>query len=260
VTFALSDDPVLPAEPFGLPDGPVLAVRRAHGPLRPFLLVHDAGRDARDWNQVGTRLSAAGHEVAAADLRGHGASEAPGSGYDTDTCADDLATLIELLGFTGGRSPIVVGCGWGANVAASLAARRDGVAALACLDGGWMRPARSFPDVDAYRAAVVPPAASDVVRAVHESLYRGEPRAWFPLIRVPVLFGPVVTSPAADPVPADADTRAGVEEVAVTLGWSRVAWYLADGGTAPLPVAQAARVTDDLLDLALNAEPAVAGS
>ena len=79
-----------PTTASGCPPGHDL---RSGGPpatVAPFLLVHGLSSNARVWDGVARRLAAAGHEVVAVDLRGHGRSEAPADGYDTDTCADDL--------------------------------------------------------------------------------------------------------------------------------------------------------------------------
>ena len=84
----ITDDDVV------LPGGPRLALRRAAGAGRPFLLVHGLASNARLWDGVSARLAEAGHEVAAVDLRGHGRLEQTTDGYDTATAADDLAALI----------------------------------------------------------------------------------------------------------------------------------------------------------------------
>jgi lipase len=245
-----------------LTGGPALAVHGVEGPLRPFLLVHDAGADAGAWDQVAERLHAAGHQVAAVDLRGHGDSEVPSAGYDTDTCADDLATLLDLLGFTGGRSPVVAGHGWGANVALSLAARRDGVAGVCCLAGGWIRPAWRYPDFEACWAAMAPTngaaltgAALQRRRSIVRSLYLGEPRAWYPLVAVPVVLCPVVPPDGRpDPSGDGAATRTGVAEAISRLPKARVSWYY--GGSDVLS-AEPSRIADDLLSLANSSEPEI---
>ena len=138
--------------------GPRLAVRHRAGPGRPFVLVHGLASNARLWDGVAAALHAAGHETLAVDLRGHGLSDAPPAGYDTDTCADDLAALIARRGLTGGRAPVVAGQSWGGNVVLSLAARHRGsVAALACVDGGWIRLAGRFASFEDCWAALAPP-------------------------------------------------------------------------------------------------------
>jgi pimeloyl-ACP methyl ester carboxylesterase len=143
--------------------GPRLAVREfeghgGHG--HPFLLVHGLASNARLWDGVARRLAAAGHRCMAVDLRGHGRSEEPSSGYDTDTAADDLAALAPLLGLC---SPVVVGQSWGGNVVLSLAARHPGVAAaVACVDGGWLRPSDGFRTFEECWAALAPPVLDGV--------------------------------------------------------------------------------------------------
>lgn len=137
--------------------GPRLALRRADGPRRPFLLVHGLSSNARMWDGVTELLAAAGHEVVAVDLRGHGRSEVTGSGYDTTTAAADVAALIAVLGWTGGRVPVVAGQSWGGHVVLELAAQHWGVAAMALLDGGWVRLPGRFADFDEAWDALAPP-------------------------------------------------------------------------------------------------------
>ncbi len=141
-----------------------LAVRRA-GPAadapdagRPVLLVHGLASNSRLWDGVTTRLGAAGHPVVAVDQRGHGRSEQPADGYDTDTCADDLATLIGTLGWTGDRAPVVAGQSWGGNVVLSLAARHPGVAGIALVDGGWLRLGGRFATFEECWQVLAPPS------------------------------------------------------------------------------------------------------
>ncbi|MBT0767960.1 alpha/beta fold hydrolase [Kineosporia sp. J2-2] len=250
-------------------DGPALAVARIEAPLRPFLLVHGESSDSSVWAQVAERLVAAGHEIAAVDLRGHGRSETPdpaAHGYDTDTCADDLATLLDQLGYTGGRSPIVVGHGWGANVALSLAARRDGLGGVCCVDGGWTRPAWRYPSFERFWAAREPGAGATPTedddpllarrRSIARSVFLGEPRAWYPLISVPVVLCPVVPPDGvSDPDGGGTATRTGIAEALTGLPRARVSWYYGDG--TRVLATEPGRIADDLLTLAADAEPEV---
>jgi pimeloyl-ACP methyl ester carboxylesterase len=168
-------DVVLPARP-GAPTGLRLALRTTAPPTDepgavPFLLVHGLSSNSRTWDGVARELAAAGHRAVAVDQRGHGRSDAPPSGYDTLTCADDLAALItselitselittELQQGLFAVRPIVVGQSWGGNVVLALAARRpDLVAAVACVDGGWLRLADRFADEAQAWAAMAPPS------------------------------------------------------------------------------------------------------
>jgi pimeloyl-ACP methyl ester carboxylesterase len=140
-----------------LPGGPRLALRRIDGERRPVLLVHGLASNARTWDGVAARLAAAGHEVVAVDQRGHGHSEQTADGYTTPQCADDLAQLVEVLGFTGDRAPVVAGQSWGGNVVVDLVARHGGAAAIALVDGGWIRLSRRFATFDECWAALAPP-------------------------------------------------------------------------------------------------------
>jgi lipase len=239
-----------------LTGGPRLTVRQSEGPLRPFLLVHDAGADSRSWDDVAERLALSGHGVAAVDLRGHGRSERPEDGYDTDTCADDVSTLLDELGFTGGRSAVVAGHGWGANVVLSMAARRDGVAGVACVGGGWLRPAWRFASFEDYVASLSHDGElSAVRRSIARSLFEGEPRAWYPLVEVPVTLCPVLPGDGeADPGGAGAATRTGIAEASARLPRARVSWYY---GVGDVLHAEAARLSDELLALTSDVEPAV---
>lgn len=147
-----------------LPGGPRLAVRRWPGELRPFLLVHGLASNARLWDGVARRLSAAGHEVLAVDQRGHGRSEQSAEGYDTTTAAGDLAAQIHEFGWTGARAPIAAGQSWGGNVVLALAADHGVVAGLALVDGGWIHLAERFPTFDACWAALAPPRFDGLTR------------------------------------------------------------------------------------------------
>lgn len=151
MTTALRDEEVR------LPGGPRLAVRCADGDGRPFVLVHGLASNSRLWDGVGRRLAEAGHEVVAVDLRGHGRSEQVAEGYTTAQCAADLARLCGTLGLTQEREPIVAGQSWGANVVLTIAAGMGGVAALALVDGGWIRLIDRYPTFEQCWAELAPP-------------------------------------------------------------------------------------------------------
>ena len=148
---------VLSNEEVSLPGGPRLALRRAEGARRPFLLVHGLASNALLWEGVAARLADAGHEVVAVDLRGHGRSEQVADGYTTEQCAADLAAVCQQLDLVGARAPVAAGQSWGGNVVVELAARHRSVAALALVDGGWIMLAERFPTLDDCWAALAPP-------------------------------------------------------------------------------------------------------
>ncbi|MEM1333899.1 MAG: alpha/beta fold hydrolase, partial [Actinomycetota bacterium] len=103
----------------------------------PFLLTHGLASNARLWDGVAWRLAERGHRVIAVDQRGHGRSSKPDGPYDVTTCADDLALLIDSVGFE--LPPLVAGQSWGGNVVLELGFRHpDSVRLVACVDGGFI--------------------------------------------------------------------------------------------------------------------------
>ncbi|MDN5861026.1 MAG: alpha/beta hydrolase, partial [Pseudonocardia sp.] len=63
----------------------------------PVVLVHSWSLSSAMWEYQVDALLAAGYRCIAMDRRGHGRSDVPGTGYDLDTLADDLAGLLTEL-------------------------------------------------------------------------------------------------------------------------------------------------------------------
>lgn len=82
------------------------------GPL--VLLVHGYPQFWWAWRTQLPALADAGFTVAAVDLRGHGASDKPPTGYDVGTLCADLAALVRSLGHT---RAVVIGHGLGGLLA-----------------------------------------------------------------------------------------------------------------------------------------------
>ncbi|ACZ87388.1 alpha/beta fold hydrolase [Streptosporangium roseum] len=100
-------------------------------PASPVLLVHGLWCTAEGWIYQIPALSAR-HRTVAVDLRGHGRSSRPESGYELGDYADDLAALIRDLDL----APVVVlAHSMGASIATVLAVRHpDLVRALVMID------------------------------------------------------------------------------------------------------------------------------
>jgi pimeloyl-ACP methyl ester carboxylesterase len=114
-------------------DGIRLHARDWGGGGRAVVLLHGLASNARIWDGVAPRLTGAGLRVVALDLRGHGASDQPASGYDFRTLVRDLDAALAALEL---ERPVLVGHSWGANVALQRAADRPGtLAGLALVDG-----------------------------------------------------------------------------------------------------------------------------
>jgi pimeloyl-ACP methyl ester carboxylesterase/heme-degrading monooxygenase HmoA len=104
-------------------------VEGGHG--EPVLLVHGMLETWAIWSRVMPRL-ADHYRVIAPDLRGFGASEGTGAGYDKATLAADMLALLDALG--AGRVH-VVGHDFGGQIAYALAAEhRDRVATLSAIE------------------------------------------------------------------------------------------------------------------------------
>src|ERR1035438_3755396 len=67
------------------------------GAGRPVVLIHGYPLSGRAWDKQVPVLLEAGHRVITYDRRGFGKSSQPASGYDYDTFAADLDTLLEHL-------------------------------------------------------------------------------------------------------------------------------------------------------------------
>jgi non-heme chloroperoxidase len=77
-----------------------------HGAGQPVVLIHGYPLSGRGWDKQVSALLEAGYRVITYDRRGFGASSQPATGYDYDTFAADLATLLDHLDL---REAVLVG-------------------------------------------------------------------------------------------------------------------------------------------------------
>ncbi|MFC9285116.1 alpha/beta fold hydrolase [Streptomyces sp. NPDC057052] len=68
-----------------------------HGTGRPVVLIHGYPLDGHSWEKQSAALLDAGYRVITYDRRGFGRSSRPATGYDYDTFAADLHTVLETL-------------------------------------------------------------------------------------------------------------------------------------------------------------------
>ncbi|MFF5338033.1 alpha/beta fold hydrolase, partial [Streptomyces sp. NPDC013181] len=68
-----------------------------HGTGRPVVLIHGYPLDGHSWEKQAAALLDAGYRVITYDRRGFGRSSQPTTGYDYNTFAADLNTLLETL-------------------------------------------------------------------------------------------------------------------------------------------------------------------
>src|SRR5688572_13391430 len=67
-------------------------------PLPPLLLIHGLQQTAWAWAPICRRLSTRTH-LLAVDLRGHGLSDSPRTGYDLESLAYDALTVLSANGY-----------------------------------------------------------------------------------------------------------------------------------------------------------------
>lgn len=103
-----------------------------HGAGRPVVLIHGYPLNGHSWEHQSRELLAAGYRVITYDRRGFGQSSKVGSGYDYDTFAADLNSLLETLDL---RDVVLVGFSMGTGELARYVARygHERVAKLAFL-------------------------------------------------------------------------------------------------------------------------------
>jgi len=150
----------------------------ATSPGVPLLLIHGLASNARLWDGPARILTQMGHAVVAVDLRGHGLSDKPDSGYGMTDIAHDISDVLAALpGYTNdSHKPILVGQSWGGNIvvqcALQLGQQLRGVVAV---DGGTIELAQAFPEWDECARTLSPPALAGMkyerlrsyIRAAH---------------------------------------------------------------------------------------------
>ena len=134
-----------------------LSVRDHPGGSPPILALHGLASNARWWDLVAARLSPR-WRVIAPDLRGHGRSDRPETGYSFAEVVDDLRALVEAAGLD---RVIVAGHSWGAAVALWFAAALpERAIGCVCVDGGAASMREHFPTWAEAEERLRPPRTS----------------------------------------------------------------------------------------------------
>lgn len=142
--------------------GPTISVRDRAGGDPAVLALHGLASNARWWDLVGRDL-APEHRVVAPDLRGHGQSDEPASGYDFESVVGDLRQMVAEISL---GALVVVGHSWGASVGLALAAAMpELVLGAVCVDGGATDLKAYFgPSWDVAEQTMRPPDLSGITR------------------------------------------------------------------------------------------------
>jgi non-heme chloroperoxidase len=93
------------------------------GSGRPVILMHGWPLSADSWDDQAVGLADAGFRAIAYDRRGFGRSEQPWNGYDYNTLADDLASVIKE---TGATDAAIIGFSMGGGEVARYMSRHNG--------------------------------------------------------------------------------------------------------------------------------------
>src|SRR5262249_33945344 len=113
--------PVLPREDLVPLKDVTLHIVDWPGAEPPVLALHGSAQIAHSFGALAERLAPA-HRFVGIDLRGHGFSDKPPSGYDLGRHVDDVRQLIAALGL---RRPVLLGHSAGGAIAAFVAAQAD---------------------------------------------------------------------------------------------------------------------------------------
>ncbi len=154
----------------------IAATIRGSGPL--VVLVPSLGRGGADFDDLATRLAAAGFEAAAIDPRGVGASTGPMEGL---TLADYAADVVAVARALSPKPAVLVGHAFGNRVARATAAADPGaVSALVLLAAGG----QVAPTADASKALRdvfdVSLSSGDHLAAVQKAFFApgNDPSVW----------------------------------------------------------------------------------
>ena len=101
------------------------------GDGEPLLALHGLASSAH-WYDMVAPLLRHRYRIIAPDQRGHGRTTNADSGYDWQTLSDDLAGLLDWVGWDGAVSAL--GHSWGGHVVSNFAARYPGRGAADCDD------------------------------------------------------------------------------------------------------------------------------
>jgi pimeloyl-ACP methyl ester carboxylesterase len=147
---------------------------------RPAVLLHGLSSNARIWELMAPRLASGGLAPVAIDLRGHGLSDKPETGYDFASFGGDIAGAVRALGL---EAPMLIGHSLGAYLALELARPSNGVlpTALVLVDGG-VSQMRDLPGVtwEEMRDRLTPPRLAGTPLDDLRRRMASPDRAWRP--------------------------------------------------------------------------------
>jgi pimeloyl-ACP methyl ester carboxylesterase len=127
-----------------------------HGTGRPLVLHHGGHGSGEMFGSALTTLAAAGHQVIAVDLQGHGRTADIDRPIDVQLMADDIGALITHLGLD---KPDVVGYSLGGGVSFFTAVKHPDQVRRMVMVSTNVRRSAIYPDMLAQQGQVGPEAA-----------------------------------------------------------------------------------------------------
>ena len=244
-------------ETLTIPAGSIqLHLRRQTASGKPLILLHGLGASGAVWQAFARRLNPP-WQCIAPDLRGHGDSDKPASGYESTDYAADVAALITSLG----PDPVpIIGHSLGALVTIALAAHHpDRISAAILLDPP-LDPAIQTSEVpEVYRLRKAPPGelerylsvpalapifrqATDAAFGTYLNTLRGAQWAWdlAPHIHAPTLLiqaDPTNGGALGDSAAADFTSRLPQAELSKIAGAGHAVHATHGGRVADLALA-----------------------
>lgn len=209
-----------------LPTGVDMAYVDQGDPADPaVVLIHGLSDSSWSFARLVPELS--GVRTVAVDLRGHGSSSAPLSGYRPEDLADDVAALLDHLGID---RATIVGHSLGSMVARALTLRHPGRVQKLALVGTIATPANdAAAELGAALAVFTDAVPEDFIREFQGSTSAAElPAGYFERVVAESLRVPahVWREAVAGIVDADDSDRLGEIAVPTLLLWGdQDAWF-----------------------------------
>ncbi len=136
-------------------DGIKLSVNRYPENGNQILLIHGLASNSGLYLAMCENLHSMGYDTYSIDLRGHGMSDKPISGYDYLTISRDIASVFDHFKL---KKPLLVGQSWGGNVVIDYISRYgENVLGGMLIDGGWICLKASFTSIKDAKTALAPP-------------------------------------------------------------------------------------------------------
>jgi pimeloyl-ACP methyl ester carboxylesterase len=158
--YGQSTDTNTPKVPYGWTSGDIKAnginihyYRTGNGSLPPIVMSHGYTDNGLCWTDLAHALEKK-YDVVMYDLRGHGLSDAPATGYSIEDNVSDIVGLIKALKL---EHPVIIGHSLGGSIAAVVAAQ--------------------YPDIPKKAVLIDPPGLVKPMFETSEDMNRA--RSWF---------------------------------------------------------------------------------